>query len=85
MADAIEEVTGTGMEQIKIILNTLYLCLDYTMKHVSEHEGPEAAAALKENMIQALKSGNINMALLEENKTFDLVISKIEALNTATA
>ncbi|HWL03644.1 MAG TPA: hypothetical protein VNQ99_01745 [Xanthobacteraceae bacterium] len=80
MNDPTEAVSETGMEQIKIILNTLYLCLEFTMKHVADQEGPEAAAQLKENMINALKSGDINMALLEENKTFDLVISKMESL-----
>lgn len=75
-----EDVVGTEMEQIRIILNTLYLCIEYTMKHVEECEGAEAAAELKASMLKSLKNGDINMALLEENKTFDLVVSKIEAL-----
>lgn len=78
-----EEITGTGMEQIKIILNTLYLCIEHAMKHVQEREGADSAAELRESMLHSLKNGDINMALLEENKTFDLVISKIEALGQA--
>lgn len=85
MNDATENITDTGMEQIKIILNTLHLCIDYALRHVEEKEGTEAAAQLKENMINSLKNGEINMALLEENKTFDLVISKIESLGQRTS
>lgn len=72
---------GTEMEQIKIILNTLYLCIEYAVRHVAKHEGAEAASALKANMLNALKTGAIDMALLEETKTFDLVVSKIEQLS----
>ena len=80
MTDGTEDISGTAMEQIKIILNTLYLCTEYAIKHVAEREGAQSAAELKESMLESLKNGDINMALLEETKTFDLVISKIEAL-----
>jgi hypothetical protein len=81
MADDIEEMAGPEMEQVKIILNTLYLCIEYAMRHVAEHEGAEAAMELKGNMLKALKHGDIDMALLENAKTFDLVIPKIEQLS----
>jgi hypothetical protein len=80
MADSMEEMAGPEIEQVKIILNTLYLCIEYAVRHVAKHEGAEAASALKGNMLRALKTGDIDMALLEETKTFDLVISKIEQL-----
>ncbi len=80
MADSTEEMAGPEIEQVKIILNTLYLCIEYTMRHVAKHEGAEAASKLKANMLEALKSGDIDMALLEERKSFDLVIPKIEQL-----
>lgn len=82
MAEAIEDVTDTNMEQIKIALNALYLCIGYSMRHISSHEGVEAAAKFKEEMLKALKNGDIDMALLEERKTFDLIVSKIESLPT---
>lgn len=80
MADSMEEMAGPEIEQVKIILNTLYLCIEYAVRHVAKHEGAEAASALKGNMLRALKTGDIDMALLEETKTFDLVISTIEQL-----
>ncbi|MET3662486.1 hypothetical protein [Aquamicrobium ahrensii] len=80
MADNMEEMAGPELEQVKIILNTLYLCIEYAVRHVAKHEGPEAASDLKANMLKALESGDIDMALLEETKTFELVISKIEQL-----
>jgi hypothetical protein len=81
MADNIDEMAGTELEQVKIILNTLYLCIEYAVKHVAEHEGAQAASDLKANMLKALKSGDIDMALLENAGTFDLVIPKIEQLS----
>jgi len=85
MAGEIDNVSETNMEQIKIALNTLYLCIDYSMKHIASHEGVDAAGKFKEGMLQALKNGDIDMALLEETRTFDLIVSKIEALSIAQA
>lgn len=82
MAEEIETVTDTNMEQIKIALNALYLCIGYSMKHISSYEGVEAAARFKAGMLRALKNGDIDMALLEERKTFELIVSKIESLAT---
>lgn len=81
MADDIEEMAGSELEQVKIILNTLYLCIEYAVKHVAQHEGAQAASDLKASMLKALKSGDIDMALLENARTFDLVIPKIEQLS----
>lgn len=80
VTDDIEEMARPEMEEVMIILNTLYLCIEFVMKHVAENEGAEAASELKNNMLKALKGGDIDMALLEDAKTFDLVISRIEQL-----
>lgn len=80
MADSTESITGTEMEQIKIILNSLYLCVGYAIEYIAAREGTESAEEFKAGMLVSLKKGDIDMALLEESKTFDLVISKIEAL-----
>lgn len=85
MVDVGDDVGGTDMEQIEIVLNTLYLCIDYAMKHIATREGAESAAEFKQEMLKALKSGDINMALMEETKTFDFVVSKIEALGRPEA
>jgi hypothetical protein len=74
-------MAGPELEQVKIILNTLYLCIEYAVKHVAQHEGAQAASDLKASMLKALKSGDIDMALLENARTFDLVIPKIEQLS----
>lgn len=80
MVDATDNVSETNMEQIKIVLNSLYLSVDFAMKHIASHEGAEAAHNFKRELLQALQNGDIDMALLEESRTFDLVMSKIEAL-----
>lgn len=83
MAEEIETVTDTNMEQIKIALNALYLCVGYSLRHISSIEGSEAAAKFKAEMLNALTNGDIDMALLEERKTFNLIVSKIESLTIA--
>ncbi|MGX5734277.1 hypothetical protein [Bosea thiooxidans] len=85
MVDTSDNVSETNMEQIKIILSTLLLCMEFAMKHIASHEGAESAERFKEELLLALKNGDISMALLEENKTFDLVVSKIEALGRPQA
>jgi hypothetical protein len=85
MTNVSEQVSETNIEQLKIIFNTLYLCLEFAMKHISAREGIEAAAEFKRQLLEALTSGDINMALLEENKTFDIVVSKIEGLGNTSA
>lgn len=85
MANVGENVSETNLEQLKIIFNTLYLCLEFAMKHISAREGSEAAIEFKRQLLEALTTGDINMALLEENKTFDIVVSKIEGLGNTSA
>lgn len=84
MADETENVSGTGMEQIKIVLNSIYLCLSFAMKHIAENEGEASAATFKAKMLEALKNGDIDMALLEESRTYEFVVSKIEALGNTS-
>lgn len=85
MTDVSEKVSATNLEQMKIIFNSLYLCLEFAMKHIAEREGAEAAAEFKSRLLEALTSGDINMALLEESKTFDIVVSKIQGLGSPSA
>lgn len=80
MTGELDNVTETNLEQIKIALNALFLCIDYSIKHIASHEGAEAAEQFKKRMIEALENGDIDMALLEEKKTFELIVSKIESL-----
>jgi hypothetical protein len=80
MAERLDDMPSPEIEQVKIILNTLYLCIGYAVRHVAEHEGDETASTLKANMLAAIKNGDIDMALLEDRRGFDLVVSKIEQL-----
>jgi hypothetical protein len=80
MVDRLDEMPNPEIEQVKIILNTLYLCIGYAVRHVARHEGEEAASALKASMLDAIKNGDVDMALLEDRNGFDLVVSKIEQL-----
>ncbi|WP_157089458.1 hypothetical protein [Bosea sp. WAO] len=85
MADGADSVDGPEMEQIKIVLNTLYLCIAFAMTHIAKHNGAQAAVDFKAELLSALKSGDLNMALMEVTKTFDFVIAKIEALGQPEA
>jgi hypothetical protein len=80
MAERVDEMVRPEVEQVKIMLNTLYLCIGYAVRHVAKHEGEEAALDLKRNMLETLKAGDIDMALLEDAKSFNLIVSKIEQL-----
>lgn len=80
MAKSLDDMPNPEIEQVKIILNTLYLCIGYAVGHVAKHEGEEVASALKVKMLDALKGGDIDMALLEDRSAYDLVVSKIEQL-----
>lgn len=80
MAERLDDMPNPEIEQVKIILNTLYLCIGYAVRHVARQEGEETASTLKANMLEALKNGDIDMALLEDRNAFDLVVSRIERL-----
>ena len=81
MVERLDDMPNPEIEQVKVILNTLYLCVGFAVGHVARHEGEEAASALKADMLEALKNGDIDMALLEDRSGFDLVVSKIEQLS----
>jgi hypothetical protein len=80
MAEHLDDMPNPEIEQVKIILNTLYLCIGYAVSHVAMCEGEEAASDLKIKMLKALEHGDIDMALLEDRSAFNLVVSKIEQL-----
>jgi hypothetical protein len=65
-------------EQLHIIIGALYLSLAYTLRHVTAVEGPTAAGAFKDRLLTAVKNGDLDMSLLDDAKTYDLVVSMIE-------
>lgn len=59
MSERLGDMPNPEIEQVKIILNTLYLCIGYALRHVARHEGEGAAYALQANMLDAIKNGDI--------------------------
>lgn len=65
-------------EQLHIIIGTLYLSLARAMDHIARTENPSSVDGFKDRFLTALKSGDIDMSLLDDAKTFDLVVSIVE-------
>jgi hypothetical protein len=65
-------------EQLHIIIGTLYLSLARAMEHIATTESPSSVDGFKNRFLTALKSGDIDMSLLDDAKTFDLVVSIVE-------
>ncbi len=78
MAAQIGIPTDASTEQLHIIIGTLYLSLAQAMEHVASTENPSSVDGFKDRFLTALKSGDINMSLLDDAKTFDLVVSMVE-------
>ncbi|MFC3703555.1 hypothetical protein ACFOOL_02140 [Devosia honganensis] len=72
--------TGIALDEIKIVVNSLYLSLSYLLDRVAEAGGEDAALAAREGLIAHLQSGDIDMAIMEDRKLFDFVVSVAEAL-----
>lgn len=65
-------------EQLHIIIGALYLSLAHAMEHISTTEDPASTVAFKNQLLAGLKNGDIDMSLLDDAKTFDLVIAIVE-------
>ncbi len=65
-------------EQLRIIIGTLYLGLARAIEHISRTESPSSVDGFKDHFLTALKRGDIDMSLLDDAKTFDLVVSIVE-------
>lgn len=72
--------SGANLEQIKIVVNALYLCLGYAVDHIKRIEGANPSIEFKENMLNAVRNGNIDMSIFEDAKTYDFVVAMIEEL-----
>ncbi len=70
-------------DMIKVALNTLYLCLESAVEHIEQVEGSRAAAEFKSGLLDKVKDGSVDMALLEDAAIYDFVVPKIEKLLTA--
>ncbi len=67
-----------SVEQLHIIIGALYLSLGYVIGRTKPAD--MSSTAFKEEFMSALKSGDIDMSILDDSKTFDLVVQMIERL-----
>lgn len=68
-----------SVEQLHIIIGALYLSLGYVIERTARPANISAALS-KDKFMSALKSGDIDMSILDDSKTFDLVVQMIERL-----
>lgn len=68
-----------SVEQLHIIIGALYLSLGYAIERAAR-PGNASAALSKDEFMSALKSGDIDMSILDDSKTFDLVVQMIDNL-----
>lgn len=71
---------GAPVEEIKIVVNSLYLSLEFLLGRIEAASGPQAAAEARQALIENLRSGDIDMAIMESRKTYDFVLSVAESL-----
>lgn len=79
MAAQIGIPADASTEQLNIIIGALYLSLAYTLRHVTASQGQASAIAYKNQLLTAVKNGDLDMSLLDDAKTYDLVVSIIES------
>jgi len=85
MTEEPQNSSNASPDLTKIVLNTLYLCLGRAVEHIAKTDGPEAALQFKRNLLEELKSGSVDMALLEDAATYDFVLDKIENIPTGSS
>ena len=69
-----------SLEQLHIVIGALYLSLGYMVERIAKPTDIASTAQLKEEFMSALKSGDIDMSILDDSKTFDLVVQMIGSL-----
>jgi len=80
MTDDSEVPSGADLEVIKIAVNSLYLSLGFLLKYIEETNDKDAAIAARNALLENLKNGNIDFAIMEDRKTYDFVVSVVERL-----
>ncbi len=82
MLEQREVPSGISLDLINIVLNAQSLCLQHALQHIARVEGSGAASAFREELLEAVKDGSIDMTLLEDQATYDFVVTMIEKLPT---
>lgn len=75
-----ENVHTSSDSGVQMAMAAFYLCLEHAFGHIVRNEGASSAAAFKQELVNELKNGNIDMSILEDAATFDFVVSRIESL-----
>ena len=79
MADTDSSVER-ATDMMQVALNTLYLCLESAVRHIEGAESPAEASEFKTGLLEQVKDGRIDMALLEDSALYDFIVPKIEPL-----
>lgn len=82
MTDTSENHSYTDVEKMKIVINALYLSQAFLLDRIEKAEGKTAAINARDELIEGLTYGDIDMAIMEDRKVFDFVLSVAEALPT---
>lgn len=80
MTDDSKVPSGADLEVIKIAVNSLYLSLGFLLKYIEEAGDKDVAIAARNALLENLKNGNIDFAIMEDRKTYDFVVSVVERL-----
>lgn len=80
MTDKLQIHAGARLAEINIVVNALQLCLVDLLDHIEQTNGVYAATQARQALIENVKNGNIDMAIFEDRKAFDFVVSAVEAL-----
>jgi hypothetical protein len=80
MSDTSEIHAGTNVEGMKIVVNALYLSLAFLLDRIEKASGKDAAIDARKALIDGLTNGDIDMAIMEDRKMFDFVLSVASAL-----
>lgn len=80
MAEKFAIPAGASAQQIEIIVGALSLSLAYVIAHIVKTEDASSVDAFKREFIGALKSGDIDMSIMDDAETFDFIVPTIEKL-----
>lgn len=66
--------------QLNLIIGALYLSLVYAVDHIVRNENESSVAAFKVQFLSALKNGDIDMSIFDDQPTFDFIVPIIEGV-----
>jgi hypothetical protein len=80
MTTSITIPSDASQAQINMIVGALYLSLARCISHIPNAETAQEAEEFKQNLVSSLKSGEIDMAILDDSASYELVVSMVEGL-----